>query len=254
MKKTSRGVTTATLASMVALALAYAGDAAAQARRDAPGPVPQRVVPHAAPAAAAPATPAAPAASPAAPNVVTSSADVQGFRSARFGMSENDVRAAIARDFGLKGDAVRADVNKTEQTHILSVKVPEVLPGGGTADVSYVFGFKSKTLIQVGLSWSKAIDDKTTPEQLFSNATMLRTHFMSAGYKPDTVATNMPINGGLLMFRGSDANDRTTLLILQGTMAQGENEQRVLTPTGLLLFYIADAKTPDVYRLPPGSF
>ncbi|MDB5640496.1 MAG: hypothetical protein JWP51_5404, partial [Bradyrhizobium sp.] len=30
--------------------------------------------------------------------------------------------------------------------------------------------------------------------------------------------------------------------------------QKVLTPTALLLFYIADAKTPDIYRLPQGSF
>lgn len=83
---------------------------------------------------------------------------------------------------------------------------------------------------------------------------MLRSHFLSEGYKPDTIATNMPINGGLLMFRGSDDKDRTTMLILQGTLAQGQNNQRVLTPTGLLLFYVADAKSPDVYRLPPGSF
>jgi len=64
----------------------------------------------------------------------------------------------------------------------------------------------------------------------------------------------MPINGGLLMFRGSDDKDRTTMLILQGTLTQGENNQRVLTPTSLLLFYVADAKAPDVYRLPAGSF
>jgi hypothetical protein len=61
------------------------------------------------------------------------------------------------------------------------------------------------------------------------------------------------------MFHGSDANERTTLLILQGTLSQAEktsagNDQRVLTPTGLLLFYVADAKAPDVYRLPAGSF
>ena len=64
----------------------------------------------------------------------------------------------------------------------------------------------------------------------------------------------MPVNGGILMFRGSDAHEHTTVLVLQGTFSQGENNQRVLTPTALLLFYIADAKSPDVYRLPPGSF
>ncbi len=181
-------------------------------------------------------------------------ADVAGFRSARFGMSENDVKAAITKDFGLKADAIRTDTNRNEQTKILMVKVSDVLSGGGAAEVSYVFGFKSKTLIQVGVSWSKATDENMTPEQLFSNSTVLRSHFLSAGYKPDTVATNMPINNGILMFRGSDAKDRSTLLILQGTLNQGENNQRVLTPTALLLFYVADAKSPDVYRLPSGSF
>ena len=209
-----------------------AAPAAAQARREAAAP--------AAPAGAA--------------GVMSQTADVSGFRSAKFGMSENDVKNAIAKDFNLKGDAINTNTNPSEQTKILTIKAPDVLPGGGMAEVSYVFGFKSKTLIQVGVAWSKATDDKMTPEQLFSNSTVLRTHFLSAGYKPDTVATNMPINGGVLMFRGSDAKDRTTMLILQGTFAQGEKDQRILTPNALVLFYVADAKSPDVYRLPAGSF
>lgn len=224
------------VSSMLFLAISFVAASTAgnaQARRDAAAPV-------AAPAGA--------------PNVMTQTADVSGFRSAKFGASESDVKNAIAKDFGLKGDAVRSNTNPSEQTKILTIKVPDVLPGGGMAEVSYVFGFKSKTLIQVGVAWSKAIDDKMTPEQLFSNSTVLRTHFLAAGYKPDTVATNMPINGGVLMFRGSDAKDRTTMLILQGTFAAGEKEQRVLTPTALVLFYVADAKSPDVYRLPAGSF
>jgi len=63
-----------------------------------------------------------------------------------------------------------------------------------------------------------------TPDQLFSNSTVLRTHFMAAGYKADTIATNMPISGGILMFRGSDAKDHTTMLILQGTLAKDEKD------------------------------
>lgn len=181
-------------------------------------------------------------------------AQVEGFRSARFGMSEAEVKTAIMKDFGLKADAIREQSNPGERTKVLVAKVPELLPGGGVAEASYVIGYQSKKLIQVSISWSKAIDDKMMPEQLFSNSSVLRSHFMGEGFKPDTVATNMPINGGLLMFRGSDAKDRTVMMILQGTLAQGEGNQRVLTPTTLLLFYIADAKTPDVYRLPPGSF
>ena len=212
---------------------------------------------QAAPAAPAPApAPSTPAASGAAAPVPAASGAVMvmGFRSAHFGMNEADVRAVIQKDFKLKPETIQLEENKAEQTHALVVQAPEVLPGGGTATVSYVLGFKTKTLIQIGLSWSKASDEKMTVEQLFSNANVLRTHFMSAGYKPDTIATNMPVNGGVLLFRGSDAQDHTTVLILQGTFSQGENNQKVLTPTALLLLYIADAKSPDVYRLAPGSF
>lgn len=203
--------------------------------------------------AAAPTYPAAPGAATPAP-AQPAVAQISGFRSARFGMTDAEVRGAIERDFNLRGDAIQAQENKAEQTHVLIVRAANVLPGGGTASISYVFGFKSKTLIQVGLSWSKATDDAMTPEQLFSNANVLQSHFLTEGYKPDTVATNMPINGGVLMFRGSDAEQHTTMLILQGTFTQAENNQRQMTPTALLLFYIADAKAPDVYRLPPGSF
>jgi hypothetical protein len=181
-------------------------------------------------------------------------AQVEGFRSARFGMSDSDVKAAIVKDFGLKRDEIQEKPNPAERTTVLSVKVPDLLPGGGTADVSYVLGYESKKLIQVTISWSKAIDEKMTPEQLFSNSSVLRAHFLAEGFRPDTIASNAPINGGLLIFRGSDAKDHTVMLILQGTMSDSKTDQHVLTPTGLLLFYVADAKTPDIYHLPPGLF
>lgn len=181
-------------------------------------------------------------------------AKVEGFRSARFGMTEGEVKNAIASDFGIKGNAVHEQPNSGERTKALLVKVPDLLPGGGAAEVSYIFGYHTKKLIQVSVSWSKATDEKMTPEQLFSNSSVLRAHFLSEGFRPETIASNMPISGGLLIFRGSDVKDHTTMLILQGTFTQGEHNQRILTPTSLLLFYIEDAKAPDVYRLPPGSF
>jgi hypothetical protein len=181
-------------------------------------------------------------------------AQVEGFRSARFGMTEAMVKEAIAKDFGLKAADIKSQSNAGERTHVLSIKVPDVLPGGGIGEVTYVFGYKTKKLIQVSVAWSKATDPKMTPEQLYSNSSVLRAHFLAEGYRRESIASNMPINGGLLVFRGSDAKDRTTMLILQGTMAAGKDNAHVLTPTALLLFYIEDAKAPDIYKLPPGSF
>jgi hypothetical protein len=181
-------------------------------------------------------------------------AQVEGFRSAKFGMTESETEKAITKDFGLKATHIKEKSNPGERTKVLTIKVPDVLPGGGVGEVSYVFGYKTKHLIQVSVSWSKATDEKITPEQLYSNSSMLRAHFLTEGFKPDTIANNMPINGGLLVFRGSDAKDHTVMLILQGPMTTGKDNRHILTPTALLLFYVEDAKAPDIYRLPPGSF
>ncbi|MBR0816924.1 hypothetical protein [Bradyrhizobium liaoningense] len=215
-------------------------------------PAPRAAATGAAPAAAAGATSTAAAETPAADDKAIKAID--GFRSAKFGMNEADVRAAMTRDFSTKPDAIRAQDNASELTHSLLLSVPELLPNGGTAELSYVFGYKSKSLIQIGAVWSKGTDTAMTPEKLFSNANILRAHFMGEGFKPDSIAVNMPVAGGIVMFRGSDAKDRSVILLLQGTFENKENNQRVLTPTSLLLFYVADAKSPDIFKLPPGQF
>lgn len=214
----------------------------ATAKQKAPSPTPRPATESAAPA---PATPAA------GEEKVKA---VDGFRSAKFGMNEADIRAAITKDFGVKPDGIRTQDNPAELTNSLLVSVPDLLPNGGIAEVSYVLGYKSKSLIQVGTVWSKATDPAMTPERLFSNANVLRAHFLNEGFKQDSIAVNMPVNGGIVMFRGNDAKDRSVLLLLQGTFENKENNQRILTPTGLLLFYVADAKSPDVFKLPPGQF
>jgi hypothetical protein len=188
------------------------------------------------------------------PAVSTGSApalELTGFRSALFGMSEADVRAAIAKDFGAT-TAIKPSQNGAEHTQVLTILAPEILPEGGTAEVSYVFGYKTKKLIQVGVLWSKSTDDKITPEKLVSNADTLRAYFMTAGYKPDTIAENAPVANGVLMFRGSDAAGHTTILLLHGVA--GEKPPRAFSPTAVSLFYLADVKNPDVYRVQPGKF
>jgi hypothetical protein len=231
------------------LAAIVAGPAFAQ------GAPRQKAAPAAKPAAQSEAPVAAPAPAPAAASADDKSTKaIEGFRSAKFGMNETDIRAAMVKDFVVKPDAIKSQDNPAELTQSLLLTVPDLLPSGGTAEVSYVLGYKSKTLIQVGTVWSKGTDPAMTPEKLFSNANILRAHFLGEGFKPESIAVNTPVAGGILMFRGSDAKDRSVILLLQGTFENKENNQRVLTPTGLLLFYVADTKSPDVFKLPPGQF
>jgi len=180
--------------------------------------------------------------------------ELTGFRSARFGMTEQELRAAIGKDFGAKASALKAADNPLDQTKVLSLSVPELLPKGGTAEVNYTLGFKSKRLIQVTLIWSKASDPAITADMITANGTLLASYFAGQGYQANTLVQNKPSGNGLILFQGSDAQGRTTQALLEGTIAQGENGNASLTPTQLTVRYVQDPKTPDVYKLPPGQF
>ena len=56
------------------------------------------------------------------------------------------------------------------------------------------------------------------------------------------------------MFRGADAENHATLLLLQGTFATGEDGRNTLTPASLDLLYSSDPDAPDIFTLPKGSF
>ncbi len=230
------------LAALLAPIALVPAHAQTKAKSAAPAPQPA-AVPSATPPQAAPSGDAGPAAID----------EITGFRSARFGMTEAEIRDAIAKDFNLKPDAIRAVDNAAERTHALVVTVPDLLPGGGRGEVSYVFGYTSKRLIQVALAWSKGSDDAMTPQQLTANASALRTYFTNRRFKPDSVAADQPVQGGVLLFRGNDAKDHSTVLIMRGEWG-GDQQRRTLTPTALTLYYLMDAKNPDIFKLPPGSF
>src|SRR5438105_3491520 len=99
------------------------------------------------PASAAPASPAAPA----------QPVHVEGFRSAQWGMTEPQVKAAIHKDFNIAAEKIKSEDNLAERTHVLSVVVPDLLEGAGAGRVSYIFGYTTKKLIQVNLLWGTAI-------------------------------------------------------------------------------------------------
>jgi hypothetical protein len=202
--------------------------------------------------AAAPASLTPPAVSDTA--AIPTNFQLDGFRSAKFGMTPDKVKAAIKADFGLSGDAVVAGVNDAERTQLLTITVPDLLPDGGKAQVSYVFGYSSKTLIQVGISWSAAIDPSVDAAKLYANSDVLVAHFSAQGYMPATIRTGVVLDNGILLFRGEDKDGHATILLLQGQFSGGGDTQKVLKPTSLALLYAADSKSPDIFKLDPKAF
>lgn len=184
---------------------------------------------------------------------------VEGFRSAQFDMTEDQVKKAIAADFKIQPQAVLKQVNKVDRTTILSVRVPDLLPESGTAQVNYKLGFKTKKLIQVDVIWGPAIDPKVTPAALTAVLINLRQYLQERGFAKEKTVMNAttPQPSILLMFRAEDEKNRVVALLGQfkfDPKAEKEKQLKTDEPLAVILSYVLDPKTPDIYRIERGKF
>ncbi len=187
----------------------------------------------------------------------TRTVTVDGFRSARWGMNEAEVKAAIERDFGIAPAHVTTAENAAERTTVLSTNVDNLLEGAGTVRLSYVLGYKSKKLIQVTILWGTPVDPRVPPENIVTAANQLRQLFLDSGYAPKTIIANSRLaDGSFLVFEGQDARQHTTVLRLASTPSRAKGPQREagIASITLSLSYVLDSRNPDIFRLKKGQF
>lgn len=224
------------------IALLATGSAMAQQAQPRQAPAPQP------PAQAAPAPAQAPA-------QAENAAVIEGFRSARFGMTEAETRAAIRRDFPEAAQRIASEQTPVERTQVLTITVPDLIPDAGAARVSYILGHRSKRLIQVTILWGPPADAAARPEALVNAAEALRAHFVSLAWKPGSAAGGVALaDGSTLVFRGLDEQGRMAQLqVLPAAPAAGA-AAGAPRPFGLRLAYVSDPLNPDVFRLQRGQF
>src|SRR5579885_800027 len=76
--------------------------------------------------------------------------EVEGFRSAKFGMDEAQVKRAIATDFVVKESTITREVNPVDRTTVLSITAKDVLPDIAIARIHYSSGSSRRR-------WSRAV-------------------------------------------------------------------------------------------------
>ncbi len=207
-------------------------------------------------------TPAAPAATTASAPARLATPDspagpaIDGFRNAHFGMSQAQVRNAVIGEFKLPASAITHSVNATQHTEVLTADIPGLIPGGGVARVSYVFGYQTHKLIEVNVLWAKSVDAKATPALLYQNGESLQQYFAGEGFPPQRSTGNIATSSGLLLFRATDPNANIVLLVLSGKISKDpkSTDKSFLDPTALTLVYAVDPQHPDVFHLGKGSF
>jgi len=192
------------------------------------------------------------------PAAAGETARVEGFRGAKWGMTEAEVKAAITAEFKIPADKLKTEPNPNERTTVLTIQVPDLIEGAGVARVSYIFGYTTKKLIQVNLVWGTPVDPQAKAEGVVAAANQLRDLFLNAGYEPSSIIANARANDGeVIVFQGQDADKHTTLLRLVSAQPPAEKEakkEKAQPVTALFLSYILDTKTPDIFRLKKGQF
>lgn len=191
---------------------------------------------------------------------------IDGFRSAKFGMTEAQVLQAIQDDFGIAEADVSRDHNRLERTDSLAIRIEDLIPESGPAAVVYVLGYSSDQLIQVSVLWGRPVSEEYDPATLLQTANALQHYFIGRRYAPDSSFANILLEDGtLIVFTGSDEEGRqVTLSLMSDVAAASEGEetpeegtegaQPVLQPRALRLSYVADPSDPDIFRIAPGSF
>jgi|SaaInlStandDraft_5_1057022.scaffolds.fasta_scaffold22195_2 uncharacterized protein YgiM (DUF1202 family) len=180
-------------------------------------------------------------------------ANIDGFRSAKFGMGRAEVTKAIFKDFGIASRYITILNHPKELTQSLGITIEQLLPQSGKSQVVYVFGYKSNRLMQVNIFIGHGVDKSVTAQQVVTSGNFLGNHFFNKRYQEDGLVAHARLNdGSILIFRGKDQKGRMVLLRLSDP--QSSNKDNEVLNVGLNLSYIEKPGQPDVYQLEEGDF
>jgi len=189
-------------------------------------------------------------------------AAVSGYGNARFGMSEEQVRAIIANDYPQALSNLKAEQYAINHTPVMSIVVGELAPGPGPATITYVFGASSHKLIAVNVYWLvTGVASPAQQQQLKEAASTLTAGLL--GYRWPLLEVSrgiVPEPGVLLVFSGKDFAGGGAEVRLNGvdidiekpnTVAQSpqarEHRPSLPGPAQLHLAFVANIEHPDIY-------
>ena len=175
---------------------------------------------------------------------------ITGFRTARFGMKEPELREALAQDFGLSPASLAVTDAAGLGARTLSFLLDGLVPGAGVAQISYIFGYQGKDLIQISATWGGANRPEAGAPQVEAAAAELKRYFRSLPLDPALVAFDLRQgDGSMVLARARDPQGHVAMLIRSDVPDQAGVKRPMLQ-----LVYIRDDKQPDVFRIQKGLF
>jgi hypothetical protein len=162
-------------------------------------------------------------------NVLVAPADqplheITGFRGARFGMNEDQVRAAVARDFKDYAALLQPAPHPDARYNMLVLPLPSLEPGPGPAGVTYIFAATEHKLVQVNVLWSTDKPRDADRARMTAAGVQLADYFRALRWRPDAATMGVPLGpNGLVMFSGIDAHKAMVEVSLTGVAVRGRD-------------------------------
>ena len=174
---------------------------------------------------------------------------IDGFRSAKFGMSEKQLLRAIFKDFKISKGRVKRHINASQKSVVLIIQVPKLIAVGGVADIAYIMGYKSKRLIQVNIDWGFQVNKDIPPQVVLNAATLLQAHFVKKQYRKEDYAVHREIDETeILVFSGRDKKGRMITLRMKYSKTKEDGKKKeIKKDVSLILSYIQDVDKPDLF-------
>jgi hypothetical protein len=174
--------------------------------------------------------------------------DIAGFRSARFGMNEDEVRAAVAHDFKDYATLLQPARHPDPRYSMLVLPLPSLEPGPGAAGVTYLFAGAEHKLVQVNVLWSTgdkpAEADRT---RIVTAGVQLADFFRALRWRPDAATMGVPLGAnGLVLFSGIDPHKAMVEVTVTGVALRGRDGKvaPVEGPAKLRVAYMSSLGTP----------
>jgi hypothetical protein len=173
--------------------------------------------------------------------------EITGFRGARFGMDEDQVRAAVAHDFKDYAALLQPARHPDARYSLLVLPLPSLEPGPGAAGVTYIFAAKEHKLVQVNVLWSTS--DKPTDAdrtRMSAAGVQLADYFRALRWRPNAATMGVPLGpNGVVLFSGIDAHKAMVEVSLTGVTLRGSDGKvaRANGPVKLRVAYMSGLGT-----------
>ncbi len=186
--------------------------------------------------------------------------EVTGFRAARFGMTEFEVRQIVHKSLGVDDDRMTPVEDTSAGTTKLIVHVPMLEPGLGEGRVEYVFGHTRHELFQVNVIWGLDTNPPLSNLAMLTGALRLQRYFLGFSWAIRSVQTGILLDDrSILLFSGVDERDGAVSVVLEDVRYElVSGNIRLISepsmPTMLTVSYMDQSHTDDLRRISRSAF